>query len=48
MIVVVTAEAEADLEQIAAYVAEQSRRSALTLVRELRERCESLLDAPRG
>ncbi len=48
MIVVVTAEAEADLEQIAAYVAEQSPRSALTLVRELRERCESLLDAPRG
>ena len=48
MIVVVTAEAEADLEQIAAYVAEQSPRSALTLVRELRERCESLQDTPRG
>jgi len=45
VIVVVTAEAEADLEQIAEYVAEQSPRSALTLVRELRERCESLLDA---
>jgi plasmid stabilization system protein ParE len=48
MIVVVTAEAEADLEQIAAYVAEQSPRSALTLVRELQESCETLLDAPRG
>ena len=48
MIVTVTAEAEADLEQIATYVAEQSPRSALELVRELRERCESLLDAPRG
>jgi toxin ParE1/3/4 len=48
MIVVVTAEAEAELEEIAAYVAEQSPRSALTLVRELRERCESLADAPRG
>src|SRR3954447_9814521 len=48
MIVVVTAEAEAELEQIFAYVAEQSPRSALTLHRELRERCESLADAPRG
>ena len=48
MIVTITAEAEADLEQIATYVAEQSPRSALELVRELRERCESLLDAPRG
>lgn len=35
MIVVLAAEAEADLEQIAAYVAEQSPRSALNLVREL-------------
>lgn len=48
MIVVITAEAEADLEQIATYLAEQSLRSALKLVRELRERCESLPDAPRG
>jgi toxin ParE1/3/4 len=48
MIIVVTAEAEADLEQIAAYVAEQSPQSALTLIHELRARCESLLDAPRG
>ena len=48
MIVTITAEAEADLEQIAIYAAEQSPRSALELVRELRERCESLLDAPRG
>jgi plasmid stabilization system protein ParE len=48
VIVVLAAEAEADLEHIAAYVAEQSPRSALNLVRELREKCESLLDAPRG
>jgi toxin ParE1/3/4 len=48
MIVVVTAEAEADLEQIAAYVAAESPRNALTLIRDLRGRCESLLDAPRG
>jgi plasmid stabilization system protein ParE len=46
--VVITAEAEADLEQIATYVAARSPQSALKLVRELRERCESLLDAPRG
>lgn len=44
MIVVITASAEADLEQIATYVMEQSPRS----VRELRERCESLADAPRA
>jgi toxin ParE1/3/4 len=48
VIVVVTAEAETDLEQIAAYVAERSPQSALKLVRELRDRCESLVDTPRG
>lgn len=48
MIVVVTAEAETDLEQIAAYVAERNPQSALKLVRELRDRCESLVDTPRG
>ena len=48
MIVVISAEAEADLEQIAAYAAEQSPQNALNLIRELRQRCESLLDAPRG
>src|SRR6185437_6647168 len=41
VIVVITSEAEADLEEIAAYVAEQSLRSALKLMRELRQRCES-------
>ena len=48
MIVVITAEAEADLEEIASYVAGQSPRSALALIRALREKCESLADAPRG
>jgi toxin ParE1/3/4 len=48
VIVTLTAEAEADLEQIATYVAEQTPGSALKLVRELRQRCESLLHAPRG
>ena len=48
MIVVLTAEAERDLEDIASYVAQQSPRSALSLIRGLREKCESLADAPRG
>jgi plasmid stabilization system protein ParE len=37
VIVVVTAEAESDLDQIAAYIAEQSIEIALNLVQELRE-----------
>lgn len=37
MIVVVTAEAEADLVQIATYIAEQSVEIALNFVQELRE-----------
>jgi toxin ParE1/3/4 len=48
VIVVVTAEAESDLEQIAAYIAERSVEIALNFVQELREKCESLADAPRG
>jgi toxin ParE1/3/4 len=48
VIVVLTAEAGADLEQIAACIAGQSAEIALNLVRELREKCESLADAPRG
>jgi toxin ParE1/3/4 len=48
MIVVITAEAETDLEQIASYIAEQSAEIALNFVPELREKCESLADAPRG
>jgi toxin ParE1/3/4 len=48
VIVVITAEAETDLEQIAAYIAAQSAEIALKFVRELREKCESLADAPRG
>ena len=48
MIVVVTAGAERDLEDIASYVAAQSPRSALMLIRGLREKCESLADTPRG
>ena len=48
MIVVITAEAESDLEQIATYIARQSIEVALGFVQELREKCESLADAPRG
>jgi toxin ParE1/3/4 len=48
VIVVITAEAESDLEQIATYIAGQSVAIALGLVQELREKCESLADAPRG
>ena len=48
MIVVITAEAESDLEQVAAYIARQSVQIALSFVQELREKCESLADAPRG
>jgi toxin ParE1/3/4 len=48
VIVVVTAEAESDLEQIAAYIAERSVKAALDFAQELREKCESLADAPRG
>jgi toxin ParE1/3/4 len=35
------------IEQIATYIAEQSAEIALNLVRELREKCETLADAPR-
>ena len=48
MIVVITAEAESDLEQIAAHIAEQSIEIALNFVQKLRGKCESLADAPRG
>ncbi|HXQ08962.1 MAG TPA: type II toxin-antitoxin system RelE/ParE family toxin [Bradyrhizobium sp.] len=48
MIVVLTAEAEADLDQITTYIAEQSIEIALNFVQELREKCESLADTPRG
>jgi toxin ParE1/3/4 len=46
--VVVPAEAEADLEQIATYIAQQSAEIALNFVQELRQKCQALADAPRG
>jgi toxin ParE1/3/4 len=48
VIVVVTVEAESDPEQIATYMAQRSVAIALDLVQDLREKCESLADAPRG
>jgi toxin ParE1/3/4 len=48
VIVVITAEAETDLEQIAAYIAGHSAEIALNFMRELREKFESLADAPRS
>jgi toxin ParE1/3/4 len=48
VIVVVTDEAESDLEEIAAYIAERSDEAALNFVQELREKCEHLADAPRS
>jgi len=48
MIVVVSAEAESDLEQIATYIADRNPEAALHFIQELREKCESLSDAPRG
>ncbi|HXW25682.1 MAG TPA: type II toxin-antitoxin system RelE/ParE family toxin [Xanthobacteraceae bacterium] len=48
MIVVITEAAEADLEAIGDWIAEDNPARALTFVRELRRRCETLADAPRG
>ncbi len=48
MIVVLTAEAESDLESIAEHVARDSVTAALSLVHELREKCLALAEAPRG
>jgi toxin ParE1/3/4 len=47
VIVVVSAEAESDLEQIATYIADRNAEAALHFIQELREKCESLSDAPR-
>ncbi len=48
MRVVFTAAAEADLETIADWIAQDNPRRALTFVSELRETCEALADAPFG
>ena len=48
MIIVISDEAEADLEKIGDDIAADSPQRAVTFVRELREKCETLVDAPRG
>lgn len=48
MIVVFTARAEADLEQIGDYIARDNPRRAVTFVAELIERCERLTETPEG
>jgi toxin ParE1/3/4 len=48
MIVVITEAAEADLEAIADWIAEDNPARALTFVLELRQRCKTLADMPRG
>ena len=46
MIVVITDEAERDLETIGDNIAKDSPLRAISFVRELRERCEGLVDMP--
>lgn len=48
MILVLTAEAEADLERIGDHIARDNPRRALSFLQELRERTERLLDTPRA
>src|SRR5437867_12553857 len=48
MIVVITAAAESDLESIADWIAQDNPTRALTFITELRRRCETLVDAPKG
>jgi plasmid stabilization system protein ParE len=45
MILEFSSEAENDLEQIADYIAQDDPRRAVSFVRELRSKCEALLDA---
>lgn len=48
MILEFSYEAENDLEQIADYIAQDNPRRALSFVRELRSKCEDLVDTPNG
>ena len=46
MIVVLTAEAESDIEAIGDYIAQDNPARALTFIRDLQEQCETLADFP--
>lgn len=48
MILEFSGEAESDLEQIADYIAQDNPRRALSFIRELRSKCEDLVDNPDG
>ena len=48
MRVVLTDEAQADLEDIGDWIARDNPSRALTFVKELRHRCQTLAKAPRG
>jgi toxin ParE1/3/4 len=48
MILDFSEEAENDLEQIADYIASDNPRRALTFIRDLRSKCEDLVDSPNG
>ncbi len=48
MIVVYTAEAEADLERIGDFIALDNPSRAITFVQEITRRCEMLADMPRA
>ncbi|MFI5013564.1 MAG: type II toxin-antitoxin system RelE/ParE family toxin [Hyphomicrobiales bacterium] len=48
MILVVTAEAEADLESIGDHIAQRNPGRAVSFIRELRDVCGSILAAPNG
>jgi toxin ParE1/3/4 len=48
VIVVLSAEAESDLEAIDEYIARDSMAAALGFVHELKEKCFALAEAPRG
>lgn len=48
MILEFSSEAENDLEQIADYIAERNPQRALSFIRELRSKCEDLVDNPNG
>jgi len=47
MIVVITADAETDLERTGDAIAQQNHARAITFVRELRRKCETLALSPR-
>ncbi|MGM4984440.1 MULTISPECIES: type II toxin-antitoxin system RelE/ParE family toxin [Rhizobium] len=48
MILEFSYEAENDLEQIADYIARDNPQRALSFIRELRSKCEDLVDNPNG